>query len=238
MTHLIYLVEDDIDILRLLRHSLEANGFSVTTFTSAFGVIESALRDSPSLLVLDIMLPGGDGFDLGRRIRQSPVLHSLPIIFLTAKTAENDRIRGLELGGDDYVTKPFSPREFVARIKAVLRRFERPLAKRVIEAGELHIDAGAMRVVVRGSPVVTTSTEFRLLEYLARHPGQVFTRDQLLDAVWRDTQFVTPRSIDVYVRKPREKIERAPNDPEYLVTIRGTGYRFEVPRSTIVDSLR
>ncbi len=229
MTHLIYLVEDDVDILRLQRHGLEAAGFQVSTFTSAFGVLEAALKDSPSLVVLDIMLPGGDGLDLCRRIRQSPALNSLPVIFLTAKTAESDRVHGLEIGGDDYMTKPFSPREFVARVKAVLRRFERPLPKKVIEAGDLRIDAGAMKLVVRGAPVVTTTTEFRLLEYLARHPGQVFTRDQLLDAVWRDTQFVTPRSIDVYVRKLREKIERAPEDPEYLVTIRGAGYRFEVP---------
>jgi len=153
----------------------------------------------------------------------------VPIIFLTARGSESDRVSGLEIGADDYITKPFSPRELVARVKAVLRRFERPLHPAKISAGEIEIDSGAMTVVVRGARVETTATEFRLLEYMARHSGQVFTRDQLLDAVWRDRQYVTERSVDVYVRKLREKIEQQPDSPEYLRTVRGAGYRFEAP---------
>jgi two-component system phosphate regulon response regulator PhoB len=193
-------------------------------------MIGDAEREKPSLFLLDIMVPGGDGLDVCRQIRQSVQLASLPVIFVTARTGEADRLTGFEMGADDYVTKPFSPRELVARVKAVLRRFERPLPRIRITAGEVEIDGGAMTVVVRGQPIVTTATEFRLLEYMARNAGQVFTRDQLLDAVWRDTQFVTPRSVDVYVRKLREKIERIPEDPRYIRTIRGAGYRFEVPK--------
>jgi two-component system phosphate regulon response regulator PhoB len=154
----------------------------------------------------------------------------VPIIFLTAKTSEADRVLGLELGADDYISKPFSPRELLARVKAVLRRFERPLPPTITEIGDINIDAGAMVLKVRGKTVPTTATEFRLLDYFARHPGRVFTRDQLLDAVWRDTAFVTPRSIDVYVRRIREKIEKDSEHPRYLKTVRGAGYRFEAPK--------
>jgi two-component system phosphate regulon response regulator PhoB len=152
------------------------------------------------------------------------------VIFVTAKSSETDRVLGLELGADDYITKPFSPRELVARVKAVMRRFERPLAPQLLKAGDIEIDTGAMTLTVRGKKTATTATEFRLLDYLARHSGRVFTRDQLLDAVWRDTQFVTPRSVDVYVRRIREKIERDPESPRMLKTVRGAGYRFEAPR--------
>jgi two-component system phosphate regulon response regulator PhoB len=176
------------------------------------------------------MVPGGDGLELCRQIRQNPSLRVIPVIFLTARSSEADRVLGLELGADDYISKPFSPREMVARVKAVLRRFERPLAPSVVEAGEIRIDSGAMLLTVRGKPVSTTATEFRLLDYFARHAGRVFTRDQILDAVWRETQFVTPRSVDVYVRKLREKIERDAENPRYLRTVRGAGYRFEVPK--------
>jgi two-component system phosphate regulon response regulator PhoB len=151
-------------------------------------------------------------------------------MFLTARGSESDRVAGLDIGGDDYITKPFSPRELVARVKAVLRRFERPLHPAKISAGDIEIDSGAMTVAVRGTSIETTATEFRLLEYLARHSGKVFTRDQLLDAVWRDRQYVTERSIDVYVRRLREKIEQQPDDPLYLRTVRGAGYRFETPK--------
>jgi DNA-binding response OmpR family regulator len=227
---LIFAVEDDTDIARLVKHQLETAGFVVQVFPSAAGVLAQAQKASPSLFLLDIMIPGGDGLELCRDIRRIPTLAMTPVIFLTAKTAEADRVVGLEIGADDYVSKPFSPRELVARVKAVLRRFEQPLAPSNFKAGDIEIDSGAMLLTVRGKAVTTTATEFRLLDYLARHPGRVFTRDQLLDAVWRDTAFVTPRSVDVYVRRLREKIERDPENPRHLKTVRGAGYRFEVPK--------
>lgn len=226
----IFVVEDEADISRLIRHHLESAGYAARTFSASTGVLAEAEKNPPALFLLDIMVPGGDGFELCRRIRQAQSVAMTPVIFLTAKTGESDRVLGLELGADDYITKPFSPRELVARVKAVLRRFERPLAPSVVHAGDVEIDAGAMTLTVRGKQVPTTATEFRLLDYLARHPGRVFTRDQLLDAVWRDTAFVTPRSVDVYVRRIREKIEQDPEEPRLLKTVRGAGYRFEAPK--------
>jgi DNA-binding response OmpR family regulator len=229
--NLIFVVEDDGDIVRLISHNLQAAGFEVQSFISARPVISEALREQPSLFLLDIMLPGADGFDLCRQIRQVPALSSTPIIFLTAKTAEADRVKGLELGGDDYITKPFSPRELVARIRSVLRGVRHsPPTPQVMQVGDLEIDPSSMTVKVQGRAVLTTVREFRLLEYLATHRGRVLTRDQLLNAVWKETPFVTPRSIDVYVRRLREKIESEPAHPKYLKTLRGIGYRFEVPR--------
>jgi two-component system phosphate regulon response regulator PhoB len=213
-----------------MKHHLEASGYEVKVYSSAFGVLPDAEKQVPEVFLLDIMIPGGDGMELCRKVRQNAALATIPIIFVTAKSTETDRVLGLELGADDYITKPFSPREMVARVKAVLRRFERPLAPQLLKAGDIEIDTGAMTLTVRGKKTPTTATEFRLLDYLARHPGRVFTRDQLLDAVWRDTQFVTPRSVDVYVRRIREKIERDPESPRMLKTVRGAGYRFEAPR--------
>ena len=230
MKQLIFLMEDDADIARLVRHHLESAGFSVRVYPSAAGVLPEAEKEHPAVFLLDIMVPGSDGLDVCRRIRQSQLLAATPVIFLTARSSEADRVVGLELGADDYISKPFSPRELVARVKAVLRRFERPLAPTLVKVGDLEIDSGAMTLQVRGKTVETTATEFRLLDYLARHVGRVFTRDQLLDAVWRDTAFVTPRSVDVYVRRIREKIERDPENPRHLRTVRGAGYRFEAPR--------
>ena len=228
---LIFVVEDEADIARLISHNLQAAGFNVQTFGSASFVINEALRELPALFVLDVMLPGTDGFELCRHIRETPSLAGTPVIFLTAKTAESDRIKGLELGGDDYVTKPFSPRELLARIRTVLRGLGRSSSEvEVLRLGDLEIDISSMTVQVSGRNVLTTVREFRLLEYLANHRGRVLTRDQLLDAVWKETPFVTPRSIDVYIRRLREKIESDPRHPQYLKTLRGIGYRFEVPR--------
>src|SRR6266853_784705 len=227
----IFVVEDDADIARLVRHNLEAAGYSVRCYSTTHAVMQDAHKEHPALMLLDIMLPGGDGLELCRQVRQSgQALSRLPIVFLTAKTGEADRIRGLEIGADDYITKPFSPRELVARLKAVLRRCEATLTPSVIRAGDLEIDTLAMALMVRGSAIAATATEFRLLHYLASHAGRVFTRDQILDAVWRETTFVSPRSVDVYVRKLREKIEDDPERPRYLKTVRGTGYRFETPK--------
>lgn len=228
---LVLLLEDEVDISRLIRLHLEQAGYAVREYPTAANVLRDALATRPTLFLLDIMVPGGDGFDLCRRIRQNTRLATTPVIFLTARTSEADRVLGLELGADDYITKPFSPRELVARVKAVLRRFDSPLAPSVTRVGDLEIDTGAMILVVRARHVPTTATEFRLLDWFVRHPGRVFTRDQLLDVVWRDTQYVTPRSVDVYVRRLREKIEPDPENPRYIRTVRGAGYRFETPEA-------
>jgi two-component system phosphate regulon response regulator PhoB len=227
----VFVVEDDEDIARLISHNLQAAGFDVQSFVSGASVLAEATREKPTLFLLDVMLPGTDGFELCRHIRQSPALSEVPVIFLTAKTGEADRIKGLELGGDDYITKPFSPRELVARVRSVLRGLgNSPSESEVLRLGGLEIDIHSMTVQVEGRNVLTTVREFRLLEYLATHRGRVLTRDQLLDAVWKETPFVTPRSIDVYIRRLREKIETNPCHPQYLKTLRGIGYRFEVPK--------
>ncbi len=231
LSQTVFVLEDDTDISRLVQHHLEASGFGVKVFGTPANLVPDAERQPPALFLLDIMVPGGDGLDVCRRLRSHPALATIPIIFLTARAGENERVLGLELGADDYITKPFATRELLARVKAVLRRFERPTTPAVISFEDVVIDASAMQLKVRGELTTTTATEFRLLDYLARHPGRVFSRDHLLDAVWGDARFVTPRSVDVYVRRIREKIEVDAENPRYLKTVRGAGYRFEVPRS-------
>ncbi len=224
------MLEDDTDIARLVEHHLRAAGYTPRLFPTTLHLIAEAERQPPALFLLDIMVPGGDGLEVCRKLRANAQLSTVPIIFMTARASENDRVLGLELGADDYITKPFAPRELVARVRAVLRRFERPTGPQTIQFEGVLIDAGAMQLKVRGELTTTTATEFRLLDYLARHPGRVFSRDHLLDAVWGDARFVTPRSVDVYVRRIREKIEVDPENPRYLKTVRGAGYRFEVPK--------
>jgi two-component system phosphate regulon response regulator PhoB len=236
LSQTIFVLEDDTDISRLVQYHLESSGFTVRPYLSAGQIITDAERQPPALFLLDIMVPGGDGLDLCRRLRQNPVLSVVPIIFLTARAAESDRVQGLELGADDYITKPFGTRELLARVKAVLRRFERPASPSVLRFEDIEIDASAMQLRVKGDLVTTTATEFRLLDYLARHPGRVFSRDHLLDAVWGDARFVTPRSVDVYVRRIREKIEEDAETPRYLKTMRGAGYRFEMPKSIQISA--
>lgn len=227
---LIFVLEDELDICRLICHHLIQGGYSVREFVTTTNFLQEAILARPSLILLDIMVPGGDGLDLCLRIRRTPEIASTPIVFVTARTGEQDRVLGLELGADDYITKPFSPRELLARVKAVLRRFESPLKPQIAKVGDLEINTEAMVLKVRAQPVPTTATEFRLLDWFVRHPGRVFSRDQLLDAVWRDTQYVTPRSVDVYVRRLREKIESDPENPAYIRTVRGAGYRFEASK--------
>jgi len=220
----VFVLEDDADISRLVQHHLEAAGFNVRPYLTPANLISDAERQPPALFLLDIMVPGGDGLDVCRRLRSNSALSTIPIIFLTARAGENDRVLGLELGADDYITKPFATRELLAR-------FERPTSPSVIRFEEVVIDANAMQLTVRGTLTTTTATEFRLLDYLARHPGRVYSRDHLLDSVWGDARFVTPRSVDVYVRRIREKIEVDPENPRYLKTVRGAGYRFEIPKT-------
>lgn len=226
---LIFVVEDEADIARLVCHHLDASGYRTRWFPNSLSVIEEAVRGAPCLFLLDIMIPGSDGFELCRHIRETKSLSGTHIIFLTARGGETNRVRGLELGGDDYITKPFSPRELVARVRAVLRSSKEFPEPEVLKLGPLEINGASMIVSVRGQAVRTTVREFRLLDYLARHATRVFTRDQLLDAVWTEASFVTPRSVDVYVRRLREKIEEDPDNPSYLKTVRGIGYRFDIP---------
>jgi len=226
----IYIVEDEQDIARLVQHHLQLSGYDTRVFDNGFSVIPEALREKPALFLLDIMLPGTDGMDLCRQIRHLQVLADIPIIFLTARVGESDRVKGLEEGADDYITKPFSPRELVARVRTVLRGIREAPRPEMLKVGDLEIDVASMTIRVGGQTVLTTVREFRLLEYFAAHRGRVFTRDQLLDAVWKESAFVTPRSVDVYVRRLREKIESDPRRPRYLTTLRGTGYRFEGPK--------
>jgi DNA-binding response OmpR family regulator len=231
LSQTVFVLEDEADISRLVQYHLEAAGFTVRPYMTVGHIVADAERQPPAVFLLDIMVPGGDGLDLCRRLRKNAALSTVPIIFLTARAAENDRVMGLELGADDYITKPFGTRELVARVKAVLRRFERPTAPSMVRFENVEIDAHAMQLRVDGELVTTTATEFRLLDYLARHPGRVFSRDHLLDAVWGDARFVTPRSVDVYVRRIREKIEADAETPRYLKTMRGAGYRFEIPKT-------
>jgi len=227
---LIYVVEDDPDVSQLIEHNLRTAGYEVSTFFSGAPVVPQAAMSRPSLFLLDIMLPGINGFDLCRQIRQHERLARTPIIFLSARTQEPDRLQAFDAGGDGYITKPFSPRELIARVRNVLRTQTETPHHELIQIGDVEIDIASMTVRVQGNTILTTVREFRLLEYLARHRGRVFTRDQLLDAVWNEGSFVTPRSIDVFVRRLREKIERDPRHPRYLKTLRGIGYRFESGR--------
>ena len=226
MRQLIFVIDGDIEVCQQARLCLEEAGYLVRTFSSGEVMVE-AEENRPSLIMISLMLPGGSGLSLCRRIRENPVLTGTPLVFLLADAGEEHRILALESGGDDCIVKPFSSRELVARVQAVLRRFAPVIPRPGKETADLVIDSLAMKVCVRGSEVPTTSLEFRLIEYLARHRGQVFTRDLLLDAVWGDMQFVTPRSVDACIRRIREKIEPDRAKPTYLKTIRGVGYRLD-----------
>jgi len=224
----VMIIEDDRDIVELVRYNLANDGFQVSAAYDGSTGLSTLKKTPPDLLLLDLMLPKLSGLEICREIRRDESLNRLPILMLTARGEEADRVVGLEMGADDYVTKPFSPRELLARVKALLRRAEPPSdAPRVIEIGKLAIDPASYRVSHSGKPVPLSTLEFRLLYYLASRPNRVFTRDQLLDAVWGTDRFVTPRSVDVYVRRLREKIESDPENPVHLKTVRGAGYLFE-----------
>ena len=225
-----FVVEDDPDVSRLICHHLGHAGYVTRRFGDSTSVISEAEKTLPSLFLLDIAIPGSDGFDLCRRIRRTKSLAGTNVIFLTAKSGESDRVKGFELGGDDYVTKPFSPRELLARIGAVLRSSPRLGDPSISRFGQVEINPASMTVRVAGKVVPTTVREFSLLEYIVRHASRVFTREQLLAAVWPEGSFVTPRSVDVFMRRLRGKVEPDPDNPIYLKTVRGTGYRFEPPK--------
>jgi len=228
----VHVIEDDKDIVELVRYNLEKDGFQVTASGEGATGLAQLRKTPPDILVLDLMLPKLSGLEICKEVRKDASLNRLPILILTAKGEEADRVVGLELGADDYVTKPFSPRELVARVKALLRRAEPgSISEKPIEIGALRIDPTAYRVTRGGQPVPMSTLEFRLLYFLASRPNRVFTRDQLLDGVWGTDRFVTPRSVDVYVRRLREKIEVDPQRPVYMRTIRGAGYLFETRAS-------
>jgi len=228
----ILVIEDDKDIVELVKYNLEKDGFQVSATADGAGGLSQIRKAAPDLLILDLMLPKLSGLEICKEVRKDVALNRLPILILTAKGEEADRVVGLELGADDYVTKPFSPRELAARVKALLRRAEPAgAAEKMIEIGGLRIDPAAYRVTRSGKPVPMSTLEFRLLYFLAARPNRVFTRDQLLDGVWGTERFVTPRSVDVYVRRLREKIESDPQHPAFMKTIRGTGYLFETRAS-------
>jgi len=221
----ILIVEDEPNMVAGLRDNFEYEGFQVTTALDGVDGLERALKDSPDLVILDVMMPRLSGLDVCKQLKAKRP--SIPIIMLTARGQEVDKVVGLELGADDYVTKPFSMREVVARVRALLRRNEQAgPQKSKLQRGDIMIDPMAHSVMVSGRTVELSALEFRLLHYLASHPGMVFSRDQLLDSVWGNDRTVTPRSVDVYIRRVREKIENQPQQPIYVQTVHGVGYRF------------
>jgi len=221
----ILVVEDELKIARLVRDYLEHAGFEAVVASSGEAALAAARGSRPDLVVLDLGLPGMDGLDVARELRRST---NVPIVMLTARGEESDRIVGLELGADDYVVKPFSPRELVARVRAVLRRTDpaRPDATQILRAADVEVDLRRMRVTAAGRTVELTPTEFQLLSTLVARPGQVFTRSQLLDAVHGVAFESFERAIDAHVKNIRRKIEPQPGRPRYLLTVHGVGYRF------------
>jgi phosphate regulon transcriptional regulator PhoB len=220
------IIEDEPDIVEMVRYNFRKEGFDVESYARGREGLEALHRNPPDLLLLDLMLPDEDGFSICRQVRADARLKSLPVIILTARGEEVDRIVGLELGADDYVVKPFSPRELVARAKAVLRRQARPVEKEeVVEIRGLRLDPRTQDVTIQGKPVELSALEFKLLHFLVSHPRQIFSRERLLDEVWGRDYSVTPRTVDVHIRRLREKIETQPDEPEYIGTVRGAGYR-------------
>ncbi|HEX8103374.1 MAG TPA: response regulator transcription factor [Solirubrobacteraceae bacterium] len=223
----ILLVDDEQPIQTLLSFPLQKDGYEVVQASDGREALARFSEQTFDLVVLDLMLPRMDGLEVCRRLRARS---SVPIIMLTAKSEEIDKVLGLELGADDYITKPFSLREFRSRVKAALRRGglrqTDPDEEQPIEALDLRIDPAKRAVSVRGEPVQTTFVEFEILTSLARNPGRVYTRDMLLARVWGDSAYRDPRTIDVHIRHLREKIERDAKEPDYIFTVRGVGYRF------------
>jgi len=233
MSKKIAVVEDEAELASLIEYNLTRAGFQVQLLNGAGGTLRDLDAAQPDLIVLDVMLPEQDGFDLCRAIRHNERLARTPVIFLTARSDEVDRVLGLELGADDYITKPFSPRELVARIKAHLRRSDGDAAapQPALAMGPFRLDRGARRIFQARDngerEIELTSTEFKLLEFFLTHPGTAWSREQLLREVWGEAHFVTPRTVDVHIRRLREQIEEKPDEPVWLVTVRGFGYRFE-----------
>ena len=228
----IVLIEDDADLYSLIQYNLEKEGFTMAGAQTGKGAIDLCRRERPDLIILDIMLPDSDGLEICRAIRNHSELAPVPVIFLTARASETDRIVGLELGANDYIVKPFFIRELIARIKIHFRG--QPPATKILRSGELELDRAHCRVHLNGGEVTLTATEFRLLEFLMSRPGVVFSREQLLDAVWGHDRAVTDRTVDVYILRLRQKIE-ATEESTFIRSVRGFGYSFnaEVPQEQV-----
>ena len=227
----ILVVDDEKDIVDLITYNLEREGFATIRAYDGHAAIELAKTKKPDLIVLDLMLPGVMGMDVCRFIRKNPETETLPIIMLTARSDQMDKILGLEIGADDYITKPFNVMELIARIRSVLRRWdEHPQTtgtETFIFEG-LCIDYATYEVTVDGEKVDMGPTEIKLLRFLTQHPGRVYTRDQLLDYVWGGETFVEPRTVDVHISRLRAAIEKDKENPQYILTVRGIGYKFAV----------
>ena len=218
-------VDDEKDILELVSYNLTKEGFLVETSRNGEDALKRIKNERFDLLILDLMLPGIQGMELCRMLKAADDTASIPIIMLTAKSEELDKVLGLEMGADDYITKPFSPRELNARVKAVLRRTQEvPEKEKIITIGELEINTDTYKVMKRGRHIKLSATEFKLLLYLVRKKGRVFNRDMLLDAVWKDESYVEPRTVDVHIRRLRAQMEDDPSRPVYVRTRRGIGY--------------
>lgn len=221
----IMIVDDEKDIRDLVMYNLKKEGHQVISFSNGEDALTEIRRNPPDLLILDLMLPGLQGIELCRILRKDSVTEFLPIIMLTAKSEEMDRVIGLEMGADDYITKPFSPRELIARINAVMRRAKRAISEKGrIRFGDIEIDPSSYMVRKGDTPIPLSATEFRLLLYLAERKGRVVTREMLLDAVWKNEAYVEPRTVDVHIRRLRMQIEDDPANPRYICTKRGVGY--------------
>ena len=230
----IVLIEDDQDLYSLIQYNLEKEGFAIAGSQTGKGALELCRRERPDLIILDIMLPDSDGLEICKAIRAHSDLAHVPVIFLTARASETDRIVGLELGANDYIVKPFFVRELIARIKlqfrgAIWAQTATPL--RVLESGGLELDPSSRQVRLNQVPLSLTATEFRLLEFLMARPGVVFSREQLLNAVWGQDRAITDRAVDVYVLRLRQKIEQDPASPVLIHSVRGFGYTFEPRRA-------
>ncbi|MCE5312135.1 MAG: response regulator transcription factor [Nitrospiraceae bacterium] len=236
MMNKILVVDDEADIVELISYNLKKEGYEVDTALDGDEALQKIRSGSNDLVVLDLMLPGIQGLEICRIIRSTKELATLPVIMLTAKSEEVDRIVGLEMGADDYVVKPFSPRELVARVKSLLRRAESGAVKEEdskadaesnITIGDMVIDRERYTVTIGSKKIKLSAREFKLLAYLAQKRGRIYNREQLLDAVWGDDVFVEPRTVDVHIRRLRSKIEENPDNPVYIRTMRGVGYYIE-----------
>jgi len=228
MNRRVLVVDDEVSIVKLITFNLEKEGFKTLQAYSGYEALKIIKEEKPDLVILDIMLPEMDGFEICRRIRQEK--YPTAVIILTAKDDEIDKVLGLELGADDYITKPFSPRELIARVKAVLRRtsqWDPFLDEQVLKIGELCIYPSRYTVLLKGEPIELTPKEFELLHFLAQNAGKVITRDALLNHIWGYTYTGDTRIVDVHISHLREKIESNPKKPEYIKTIRGVGYKFK-----------